>query len=113
MARAVSHIARADFNLHSVPSATVHDPDAARDDGSQSHLQPLEITGFFGCGFVGDCDPQLFFLVVPVRVALDSQLGGGRVPRHQLYAFASAAEGRSVGSDEDGAEMTRVSSELR
>ena len=47
MALAVSHIACADFNLHSVPSATFQDPDASGDDGSQRHVQPLEITGFW------------------------------------------------------------------
>jgi hypothetical protein len=75
-----------------MPSATLQHPDASRDDSSQGLLKPLEITGFFGCSFVGDRDPQLLFLVVAVRVVLDSQLGGGRVPGHQFYAFLPAAE---------------------
>lgn len=92
MARAVSHLTRADFDLQPMPSATFQHPDASRDDGSQRYLKPLEITGFFGSRFIGDRDPQLLFLVVSVRVVLDSKLGGGRVPGHQFYAFLPAAE---------------------
>lgn len=52
------------FNLHSMSSATFQDPDTFRDNGSQRHLKPLEITGPFGCGLIGTCDPQLLFLIV-------------------------------------------------
>jgi hypothetical protein len=92
VASAVSHIARADFNLHPMSSATFQHPDTPRDNGTQCPLKPLEITGLFGCGLIGNRDPQLLFLVVPVRVVLDRQLCSGRVPGHEFKAFVPAAK---------------------